>query len=147
MVSEATLSGDADIAADEPMIIFWNSPADDKSGSEAAPEEVGGVPESEERAIPVEEEPLIAVSSEGETSLDGDTAPGIKSPESDPEILILGLRPQEGGEVISQSGSQDLSSKMIDLPLIRWIEIGLGVLALGLGITAIILRSKQGKIR
>jgi len=143
MVSEAALSGDADVAADEPMIIFWNSPDEGKGGGEeamgidgapaetmieAAQQEGGRVPESEERAAPAEEEPLIAESPEAET-------------------LILGLRPDEGGEVISQSGSQDVSSKAIDLPPIRWIEIGLGVLALGLGITAIVLRSKQRKTR
>lgn len=141
MVSEAVLSDEAAVVADEPMIIFWNNPAEGKAGGEeamgvsdgqaetiieAAPQEVGRVPESEENATPTAEEPLGAVSPEA-------------------EILILGLRPQEGGEVISQSGSQDLSSKMIDLPLIRWVEIGLGVLVLGLGITAIILRSKQRK--
>ncbi|MFH1446518.1 MAG: hypothetical protein ABIG43_03795 [Chloroflexota bacterium] len=162
MASEAALSDEAAVVADEPMIIFWNSTAEGKGGGEeaigiggglaetmieAAPEEIGRVPESEESAIPPVEEPLIAVIQE-EASLESDTAPGLISPEADPEILILGLRPEEGGDVISQSGSgQDVSSKMINLSPIRWIEIGLGVLALGLGITAIVLRSKQRKIR
>jgi len=143
MVSEANFSGDAAVAADEPMIIFWNNPAEGKAGGEeamgvsdgqaetmieAAPEGVGPAPASGERTIPEEEELPSAVSPEAES-------------------LILGLRPDEGGEVISQSGSQDVSSKVIDLPPIRWIEIGLGVLALGLGITAIVLRSKQRKTR
>ncbi len=139
VVSEANFSGDAAVAADEPMIIFWNNPAEGKAGGEeamgvsdgqaetmieAVQQESDRVPESEERATPAEEEPLIAESPEAET-------------------LILGLRPDEGGEVISQSGSQDVSSKAIDLPPIRWIEIGLGMLAVSAGIIALVLWRKR----
>lgn len=98
----------------------------------------------ESLALP-EAAPPPVENSEEEVSPDQVEATPVETSDIDQEALILGLNTEEGGQVISQSvdsGAQ-VETQRLALTPIQWVEIGLGALALGLGITALVLRRKR----
>ena len=138
---EMAVASESDSIEGEPMIIFWgsNEALGMGGGAEGGMGGASIAPETSMLVPPVEE-PAIR-EQEPETTQDDLV---MKAAGEALEPTILGLRLEEGGQVISSSSDETMKEpSRFALPLIRWLEIGLGALALGLGITTFILYSKK----
>ncbi len=125
-------------ATEEPLI-FWNAQPATKGMGGGADTMAG----KESLALP-EAAPPPVENSEEEVSTDQVEATPVEPSDIDQEALILGLNTEEGGQVISQSvDSAQVETQRLALTPIQWVKIGLGALALGLGITALVLRRKR----
>ena len=140
---EMPVAMESDSAGGAPEIIFWGSNEALKGmGGGGVEGGVGGASTAPETSmlVPPVEEPAI-------TDLQPEITQDTLTMEAAGEALepaILGLRLEEGGQVISSSSDEMVKeSSRFALPFIRWLEIGLGALALGLGITSYILYSKK----
>ncbi|MBG0784442.1 MAG: hypothetical protein H0S79_05025 [Anaerolineaceae bacterium] len=104
-------------------------------------------PEAEEEAaVAVEVEPIeptmvAAIPPETFEETTGDDHTSNKNVD---EGLILGLNTAEGGEVVDTSAPTFTSAKepASQISLIRWVEIGLAVIALGGGLALWVLRKR-----
>ena len=140
---EMAVAMKSDSAKGAPEIIFWGSNEALKGmGGGGAEGGMGGAsigPETSMLVPPVEEPAITDLQPE----ITQDTLT-MKAAGEALEPAILGLRLEEGGQVISSSSDEMVKElSRFALPLIRWLEIGLGGLALGLGITTYILYSKK----
>ena len=91
--------------------------------------------------VPAEETAVGAVPPETqEESTEADRTSN-KAPDED---LILGLNTDEGGQIIKSSipAGADVKEPAIEISPLRWVEIGLAVIALGGGIGLLIQRKR-----
>ncbi len=135
-------------ATPEPLIL-WGVPNAAGSGGGSAESEAfglgGGGGSSEEPVIetgtPPEEVTEEVATLPTETTSD-DTR--IVSKEAG-ESPILGLNPEQGGEIVSSSTqvtAQTTENWLSRISAIQWVEIALAVIALGSGVTWLIIRKR-----
>ncbi len=149
-------------AAESPVIITWNDTSAQTNvygvggsvvgmggGADLLSPEQTTILSSEEPSR--KEQPEVSIQSEpiSEPVLEPEPESVLSAePEAESEItasepLILGINQDEAGQVISQSIPEaGVPQPWLGLTLIYWAEIGLGALALVLGITAILLRRR-----
>lgn len=158
---EESLTDDTNDAP-EPLIL-WGAPkaAGDSGGIGGGAGGDTGEAESFIAEVPVPEiGPDTPV--EGERSLEEAPAEAMPILESTPQAadgsteiiqgtdtaqdndLILGLNPEEGGQIIEKSADAETtpSNPFLEIHLLRWVEIGLLVIVLGSVITLLILRKR-----
>lgn len=124
-------------AMEEPMLEMEAAPAEPEV-EKAAPEEqaVGEAPaETTAEEIPADE---------GAPEMLEETTESARGMTDDGENLILGLNPDEGGEVIENSAPADAAAEESagGVSVLRWAQIGLAVIAVGGGVAWLILRKQ-----
>jgi hypothetical protein len=144
----STEAASSEEATPEPLII-WGAPNEAGGGGEAESEAIGigggGGEISEEplteMTTPPEETTEEAMTSPDETTPE-DTRISSKDAEESP---ILGVNPEQGGEIISPSEpttAQQAETWLARVSTIQWIEIALVLITLGSGVTWLILRKR-----
>lgn len=101
-------------------------------------------PVMELEAAPEEESPEIEALPQEESLGAGETS---EQPAAKGDDLILGINPDEGGEIIDRSEPADLPMEPATQPwsgILRWAQIALAVIAVGGGIALLLLRRNRG---
>ena len=114
-------------AMEEPMLEMEALPADEAS------------PEME---APVEEPPLAESQPESQPEIQAEQEEAAEMLSENGD-LILGINPDQGGEIIASSAPADASSENIPLPwpaVLHWMQIALAVIAVGGGLALLVLR-------
>lgn len=136
-----------------PPLIFWSEPGQGGGGGKAEdmPEdsEIVTAPQIDLERSPeepdVKEEPAEEGILEESPVTESDLPPTEEAP-TEPDLdLILGLKPEAGGEIINQSEPTTTASgaSRTILDICDWLQIALALFVLFGGITLWILRSKQ----
>ena len=128
--------------ATEPAIIFWNAvPLGTGGGGAEGKGGVGGGPMlGSAEDIPM----IVSVPAEDRSISDAPSSTMVEGIE-ERETLILGLQTGETDKIATRQSNwiQMAINSMASWPVIRWVEIGLGALLLGFGITAIVFWTKK----
>ena len=126
-----------------PEIIFWNSVPLGTGGGGA--EGKGGIGGAEPMLGAAEDVPMIVSVPEEDRSISVGPSSTMVEGVEERETLILGLQTSEYADMVNrQSGWFYLAMKTVATwPVIRWVEVGLGALLLGFGITAIVFWTKK----
>lgn len=128
--------------ATEPEIIFWNSvPLGTGGGGAEGKGGIGGAMLGAAEDVPM----IVAVYPEEDQSISVGPSSTMVEGVEERETLILGLQTSEYADMVNrQSGWFYLAMKTVATwPVIRWVEVGLGALLLGFGITAIVFWTKK----
>ena len=128
--------------ATAPAIIFWNSvPLGTGGGGAEGKGGVGGGPMlGSAEDIPM----IVSVPAEDRSISDAPSSTMVEGVE-ERETLILGLQTGETDKIATRQSNwiQMAINSMASWPVIRWVEVGLGALLLGFGITAIVFWTKK----
>ena len=128
--------------ATEPAIIFWNAvPLGMGGGGAEEKMGIGGGP----MLGAAEDVPMIVSVPPEDRSISEGSSSTIVEDVEERETLILGLQTSEYADMVNrQSGwFQMVINQMAAWPIIRWVEVGLGAMLLGFGITAIVFWTKK----
>jgi hypothetical protein len=128
--------------ATEPAIIFWNAvPLGTGGGGAEGKGGYGGGAMSGA----AEDVPMIVSVPEEDRSISEEPSSTIVEDVEERETFILGLQTSEYADMVNRQNSWFyLAMRTVAAwPVIRWVEVGLGALLLGFGITAIVFWTKK----
>lgn len=128
--------------ATEPAIIFWNAvPLGMGGGGAEEKMGIGGGP----MLGSAEDVPMIVSVPPEDRSISEGSSSTIVEDVEERETLILGLPTDETSDAATRQVGwfRTAINRMAAWPVIRWVEVGLGALLLGFGITAIIFWTKK----
>jgi hypothetical protein len=131
------------VDATEPTIIFWNAVPMGSGGGGA--EGIGGLGGGGAMLGTAEDVPMIvSVPAEDRSISDAPSSTMVEGVE-ERETFILGLQTVETSDGSTRLGTwfQMVVDRMAAWTVIRWVEVGLGALLLGFGITTIVFWTKK----
>jgi len=137
----------ADEATPEPLI-QWGAPggqAGGMGGDSAAMEEPIEEPVLEMEPLP-EEEPAPEIESLPEEAPETQEEEAEEAPASKGGDLILGINPDQGGEIIERSQPSSVQQEPTGFPwqeILRWSQIALAIIAVGGGLALLLLRTRS----
>jgi hypothetical protein len=125
------MGGGEELVAEAPQMESEAAPKEPEIIAEALPEDLSDVISEEERMLEATRE---------------DEAQSLKRQADEDAQPILGLNPEQGGEVLAQSGSgtAEESAQAWQIAL-RWGQVALAVIALGGGVALWLLRKRSSR--
>lgn len=132
-------------------LIQWGASGIGGAGEEGSPEGMGGEPEYMEApaedmgAAPpedIEEAPLPEMAPPAE---DEEQAPALQDQAAEEKNMILGVNPEEGGEIIDRSKPAETPAKepLFKLTPIQVVMIALAVIVIAGSLTLLLLRKRR----